>query len=931
MRRRDSVLKRLLLVPLLVALVACGARMTAEERMDLARDRLDQGDASTAVIHLKNVLQQDPSNVEARVLLADASFRTGDYDSAAKEYIRAVDLGAEMDAFRLPLVESLVRAGGLTEALRYSDPAEAGDDPELSYWRALALGSAGRRDEARTLLESLDAPAGLHNRAQVGIARLELVSQRPDRALEILAPLAGPMAGDADFWEARAYAMLQSGQPDNAAEAFGKAAELAVDPVGRRRFILRAGEAEALLAAGRLDEARALASALHSQAGRDPVANYLMSRVELQSGNENQALTHAQAILAVEPDSSTGHMMAGAASLSLGLTAQAERHLERAIASDPGNLPARKLLAQTRLGLQSPERALEALGPALADSGDPSVAALAGLASARAGDLDAAVEILRSQLARAPDNDEMRSMLAIALMSAGRTDEALAELARIEAGESVARQRADLIVIAAHLQGGDALEARSAAAAVAKAQPGNVALRNTLGALFQGAGLLDEAAAWFEESLALDPGEAAAAYNLGRLLANQGQLDRARELFDRLLAREPENALVLTALAQLDWARNDRASAIERLQRTRTAHPADGGSRFILTQYLVAEGRAEEAVKVAREGVEIAPNAAPSVNALGVALLESGAPQEALPLFARAHDINPLEATYLLNVARAHLALGELEPAREALVNGLALEPENVSLLGLLVDVERRLGRVDAAFQALARLERAVPTGDPRIALLRGELLLAQQKYAEAEQAFAEAGRLGLGARAAVGAFEARRRGGLPDPAAPLLAWLQQQPDDQAARALLAEHYLAADDQSSAIREYERLTSLAPDNPLFLNNLAWLYAEAGDDRALPHARRAFDLAPDNPMIADTLGWILHQQGDNAGALELLAKAVAGVPQSGDVRYRYAVVLDKTGDQAGAMREARAVLADTGAANYHEPAQKLLTRLEHGKE
>jgi cellulose synthase operon protein C len=39
-----------------------------------------------------------------------------------------------------------------------------------------------------------------------------------------------------------------------------------------------------------------------------------------------------------------------------------------------------------------------------------------------------------------------------------------------------------------------------------------------------------------------------------------------------------------------------------------------------------------------------------------------------------------------------------------------------------------------------------------------------------------------------------------------------------------------------------------------------------------------------------------------------------------VRYRYAVVLAKTGDQAGAMREARAVLADTGAANYHESAQ-----------
>jgi len=89
--------------------------------------------------------------------------------------------------------------------------------------------------------------------------------------------------------------------------------------------------------------------------------------------------------------------------------------------------------------------------------------------------------------------------------------------------------------------------------------------------------------------------------------------------------------------------------------------------------------------------------------------------------------------------------------------------------------------------------------------------------------------------------------------------------------------------------------------------------------------------PDNPMIADTLGWILHKRGDNAEALELLAGAVAAAPQAGDVRYRYAEVLAATGDTAGAIREARLVLADTGAANYHEPAQKLLNRLEQGRE
>jgi thioredoxin-like negative regulator of GroEL len=63
----------------------------------------------------------------------------------------------------------------------------------------------------------------------------------------------------------------------------------------------------------------------------------------------------------------------------------------------------------------------------------------------------------------------------------------------------------------------------------------------------------------------------------------------------------------------------------------------------------------------------------------------------------------------------------------------------------------------------------------------------------------------------------------------------------------------------------------------------------------------------------------------------MAQAVSGAPQAGDVRYRYAEVLAATGDEAAAAREAKAVLADTGAANYHEAAQKLLNRLERGGE
>jgi cellulose synthase operon protein C len=918
-------------LPVLLALAACSAGLTADERMDVARGSLESGDAATAMIHLRNVLQADPANVEARTLLAEAAFRSGDFESAAKEYLRAVDLGAEIGTFRARLAESLVRAGGLPEALRYTDPAEAGADAALSFWRAAALGRSGELTEARALLEGLRGTPGMEGEVEVALARLSLAAQRTDEALATLEPLADSMNHSADYWEVRAYASLQAGEPENAVEAFRQAASVVVDPLGQRRFMFAAGETEALLAAGRLEDARAKATELQKAAPRHPVANYLMARVELQSGDGAQALAHAQAILAVQPDSSVGNMVAGAASMSMGQASQAERYLERAIASDSGNIAARKLLAQTRLGLQSPERALEALTPVLGDGADPMVAALAGVASVRAGDSEASIDIFRRQLEQDPGNEEARVMLAVSLMSAGRTEEALAELSQVKAGSGVLRQRADVIAIAAHLQASNLAEARSLASAVAAASPDDAALYGTLGALFQGGGQLDEAAAWFEQTLALAPNNTAASYNLARIKAARGEVEGAIELLEGILAREPNNAIALTARAQLDWARNEREAAVNKLEKARAADPADANSRFVLVQYLVASGRARDAVTVAKELATIAPDVAASASTLGIALLESGQPREAMPHFERARQLDALEPRYLFNSARAHLAVGELEPARVHLVNGLALAPEDPALLAALVDLERRSGRFDAAAQALVRLERAAPEGDSRVVLLRAEVLLSQERFVDAEQAFAEAGRLGAGSRAAVGQFEARRRGSLPDPVVPLRAWLEGNPGDLGARRVLADYYIGNNDLPVAIEQYEILLTAAPDNAMVLNNLAWLYGETGNPRGFELANRAHALAPDNPMIADTLGWILHQRGENERARSLLASAVAGAPQASDIRYRFAVVLAELGDHAAAIRQAKMVLADSGAVNYHDDAQTLLTRLERGAE
>ena len=141
---------------------------------------------------------------------------------------------------------------------------------------------------------------------------------------------------------------------------------------------------------------------------------------------------------------------------------------------------------------------------------------------------------------------------------------------------------------------------------------------------------------------------------------------------------------------------------------------------------------------------------------------------------------------------------------------------------------------------------------------------------------------------------------------------------------LLADGLMRQPDKSDAIRTYERLA--ASDNPVVLNNLAWLYMERSDDRALAMARRAAELAPASPDIADTLGWILLQQGEAAEALVHLKQSVQLKPSNASVQYHLGVAYQNTGDLDAAHRTlthavamgdfpeieaARAVLAELG--------------------
>ena len=156
--------------------------------------------------------------------------------------------------------------------------------------------------------------------------------------------------------------------------------------------------------------------------------------------------------------------------------------------------------------------------------------------------------------------------------------------------------------------------------------------------------------------------------------------------------------------------------------------------------------------------------------------------------------------------------------------------------------------------------------------------------------------------------------------------WLQEHPTDIPARVYLAGTYLAEKQNKAAIEQYQTVLQQDPKYALALNNLAWLYQQEKDPRALEYAEKANQLTPENPATLDTLGWILVEQGNVTRGLPLLQKANSLAPDAADIHYHLVLGWVKSGDKAKARKELEQLLATGKSFAKIEEARTLLQQL-----
>ncbi|MCF8042790.1 MAG: SPOR domain-containing protein [Desulfarculaceae bacterium] len=205
-----------------------------------------------------------------------------------------------------------------------------------------------------------------------------------------------------------------------------------------------------------------------------------------------------------------------------------------------------------------------------------------------------------------------------------------------------------------------------------------------------------------------------------------------------------------------------------------------------------------------------------------------------------------------------------------------------------------KLGQVTAVFKLNDGTALAMLTSD--VFRRQAQKLYQQGKYSQAMQPLgldlelhpAAAGSWHLMAlcRAAVG----NKKGALKayDRA---LEWT---PNDPAVLNDKAALLNSMGDGGQAVVLFRRALDQAPDNPVYMNNLAWALAQNTKElgEAMSLAKKAVGLAPGNPAVWDTLGMVQQAKGDDAAAVVSFHHALRLDPNAAGAKSRMTASLLK---------------------------------------
>jgi tetratricopeptide (TPR) repeat protein len=364
------------------------------------------------------------------------------------------------------------------------------------------------------------------------------------------------------------------------------------------------------------------------------------------------------------------------------------------------------------------------------------------------------------------------------------------------------------------------------------------------------------------------------------------------------------NDKLLIAGVDLALENFDFATAHKLADRVLANEPASGDARAQLARVLTAEGDTVAAIAVSQEAAALDPESQRFAYADTLLRLDrlDEARQELDSLRADATVREEAD----LRLGKLAYQMGDMTEAGRRFGSLISSPDLAGEAFFYLSSIAEREGRTDLALEGYTKLAEAGAG-----LLVRGRAARILMKKDDREGAF----RL-LDEYAAKKQSEAldvefakaallQDAGKATEAIALLQLALERYPEHPGVRYQIALIQDKAGQEREAVRSFESLLKIRPEDASLLNALG--YSLADRNQKLPRAeqliRKALEASPDNPAFLDSLGWVRFRRGDIPGALPPLERAYRIFPDP-EIASHWGELLWMSGKQA----EARALWA-----------------------
>lgn len=384
-------------------------------------------------------------------------------------------------------------------------------------------------------------------------------------------------------------------------------------------------------------------------------------------------------------------------------------------------------------------------------------------------------------------------------------------------------------------------------------------------------------------------------FELGRALLAKGKPDEARTHLEESLRLRPNLSQPKAMLGQIYLQKNDYTRALQYADDIISTEPGNMGARLIRTASLMGLGDRTKAKGELEAMIKAAPNSNDAQFQLGYINYTEGNYKEAEQIFGRLRSNAPSDIRGMVGIVESEVAMKNYSGAAQLVEKELEKDPNRLDLRLSLATVLARAGQYEDAIKQFQVLTSKNP------------------KSSDYEAKLAEVYRMKGDFNSAIDHF--RKASALaPNDVAPLIRV-----------AILLD---SVGRRSEAKPIYEQVIRLQPDNPMALNNLAFIKAEEGTDldQALSYAQRAKQKVPQDPNISDTLGWIYIKKNLSDDAVRLFRELVTKNPTNATYRYHLAMALFQKGDRPSAKQECQGALKSNPSKEEQLKIKELIAKL-----